>query len=235
MRCSSTAMDGARHAETPTALSKQASNSRQLHSLLHHQPVFYNICLGSSTLPVSSPSAPEYIQNQTTKIGKKALNTTMSSSQSSTSSPSNLPPLNSYITTHNSAGKAIATTHPASWWVGANQGIAFDVVYTTSAMPVDMNDDRDVKQHEDLMAAGKLGLVNRGGTVCRIVDFPPENQPLMHRTQSLDYGVVLEGSLEMWLDSGECHVLNRGDVAVQVSVPRCELRLACSLCCDQGC
>ena len=119
----------------------------------------------------------------------------MSSSQSSTSSPSDLPALKSYITTHDSAGKAIASTHPATWWVGANRGIAFDVVYTTSAMPVDMNADKDVKQHDELMAAGKLGLVNRGGTVCRIVDFPPENVPLMHRTQSLDYGVVLELSL----------------------------------------
>lgn len=37
----------------------------------------------------------------------------------------------------------------------------------------------------------------------------------MHRTQSLDYGVVLEGEIEMELDGGEIKVLKRGDVAVQ--------------------
>ena len=37
----------------------------------------------------------------------------------------------------------------------------------------------------------------------------------MHRTQSLDYGVVLEGEVEMILDGGETRLLRRGDVAVQ--------------------
>jgi hypothetical protein len=37
----------------------------------------------------------------------------------------------------------------------------------------------------------------------------------MHRTVSLDYGVVLEGEVELVLDSGEVRLLKRGDVAVQ--------------------
>lgn len=37
----------------------------------------------------------------------------------------------------------------------------------------------------------------------------------MHRTVSLDYGVVLEGEVELVLDSGETRLLKRGDVAVQ--------------------
>ena len=37
----------------------------------------------------------------------------------------------------------------------------------------------------------------------------------MHRTQSLDYGVVLEGELEMILDDGVTRMMRRGDVAVQ--------------------
>ena len=60
-----------------------------------------------------------------------------------------------------------------------------------------------------------LGLVNPNGTICRIVDFAPNCEPLMHRTQSLDYGVVLEGELEMVLDDGVTRVMGRGDVAVQ--------------------
>ena len=53
------------------------------------------------------------------------------------------------------------------------------------------------------------------GTVCRFVDFAPGKEPYMHRTESLDYGVVLEGTLELLLDSGENRVMKRGDVCVQ--------------------
>lgn len=37
----------------------------------------------------------------------------------------------------------------------------------------------------------------------------------MHRTTSLDYGVVLEGEVELILDSGETRLLKRGDTCVQ--------------------
>lgn len=37
----------------------------------------------------------------------------------------------------------------------------------------------------------------------------------MHRTVSLDYGVVLEGEIELVLDSGESRIMKRGDVSVQ--------------------
>ena len=37
----------------------------------------------------------------------------------------------------------------------------------------------------------------------------------MHRTVSIDYGVVLEGTVELVLDSGETRVMRRGDVCVQ--------------------
>lgn len=34
----------------------------------------------------------------------------------------------------------------------------------------------------------------------------------MHRTVSIDYGVVLEGEIELTLDSGESRIMRRGDV-----------------------
>jgi quercetin dioxygenase-like cupin family protein len=37
----------------------------------------------------------------------------------------------------------------------------------------------------------------------------------MHRTVSLDYGVVLEGEVDLVLYSGETRRLRRGDIAVQ--------------------
>lgn len=43
---------------------------------------------------------------------------------------------------------------------------------------------------------------------------PGETSP-MHRTTSLDYGVVLEGEIELILDGGEKRVMRRGDTCVQ--------------------
>jgi quercetin dioxygenase-like cupin family protein len=37
----------------------------------------------------------------------------------------------------------------------------------------------------------------------------------MHKTASLDYGIVLEGEIELVLDSGETRLMRKGDVCVQ--------------------
>jgi quercetin dioxygenase-like cupin family protein len=37
----------------------------------------------------------------------------------------------------------------------------------------------------------------------------------MHRTVSLDYGIVLIGEIELVLDSGEVKLMKQGDVCVQ--------------------
>lgn len=140
----------------------------------------------------------------------------------STSRPQNpgqlskLPGVTHYLTGHDSAGKAIVQSAREGSWSGLlDDSIAFNVVYTTSEFPASLNDDKDITTHDELMSSKKLGLVNASGTVCRMVDFGPGNEPLMHRTESLDYGVVLEGSMEMILDSGETKLMHRGDVAVQ--------------------
>lgn len=51
--------------------------------------------------------------------------------------------------------------------------------------------------------------------MCRILDFAPGHDCMMHQTQSVDYGIVLEGSIRLVLDSGETQLMGRGDVAVQ--------------------
>lgn len=129
---------------------------------------------------------------------------------------SNLPALTRYITGHNANGEAIVQSEgPAAWRSYDDNSMDFNVIYTTSQFPADMNNDLDIAAHEKKVALGKLGLVSPGGTVCRVVDFAPGNPGLMHRTQSLDYGIVLEGEIEMLLDSGDTRTLKRGDIAVQ--------------------
>lgn len=128
-----------------------------------------------------------------------------------------LPQPTRYITTHNSTTEkaVVHSSEEAAWQSLDDDSMGFSVPFTTSKFPVDMNDEKDIREHEKLINSGKLGLVNPGGTVCRYVDFAPENKPIMHRTVSLDYGILLDGEIEMILDSGEKHVLKRGDIAVQ--------------------
>ena len=127
-----------------------------------------------------------------------------------------LRPLTTYITGHNAEKQAIVHSKvPANWKPHVENSMAFNVAYTTSEFPADLNNDADIKKHQALVESGKLGLVNPNGTVCRIVDFRPDAPSLMHRTISLDYGIVLEGEVDMELTSGEVVRMKRGDVAVQ--------------------
>jgi uncharacterized cupin superfamily protein len=128
---------------------------------------------------------------------------------------SNLPQLQTLITSHNADGKAIIHSAREFPWQSIDEDkMAFSVVYSTSSFPPDLNNEVDINTHDTLMTKG-VGLVNPGGTIIRCVDFAPGDRCEMHRTQSLDYGIILEGSVDMLLDSGERQSMKRGDVAVQ--------------------
>ena len=52
------------------------------------------------------------------------------------------------------------------------------------------------------------------GTVFRLVEYQPEVAPRNHRTETVDYAVVLSGEIDMELDGAVVH-LRAGDVLVQ--------------------
>ena len=59
------------------------------------------------------------------------------------------------------------------------------------------------------------GLTLERGSVIRIVDMMPGGVSPMHRTNSIDYGMVLSGEVELELDDGAKTLLGPGDVIVQ--------------------
>ena len=64
------------------------------------------------------------------------------------------------------------------------------------------------------MREGKFTMI-QNGSVFRILDFKPGLERRMHRTDSIDYIVVMSGEIDMELDNGvEVH-LKQGDVMVQ--------------------
>jgi quercetin dioxygenase-like cupin family protein len=61
---------------------------------------------------------------------------------------------------------------------------------------------------------GKFTMIENG-SVFRILDFRPGIQKRVHRTDSIDYIVVMSGEIDMELESGTEVHLKAGDVMVQ--------------------
>ncbi|KAJ5245817.1 hypothetical protein N7468_000800 [Penicillium chermesinum] len=138
------------------------------------------------------------------------------------SEASRMPPVTRYITGHNAAGKAIvqsssqiSTNLGDHFRPGVKNDMGFNVVYATSQFPPNLNDDADIAAHERITQSGLLGLTNPNGVVLRAMDFPPGAPAALHRTQSLDYGIVLHGEVEMVMEEGEPVRLRPGDIAIQ--------------------
>ncbi|KKY16831.1 putative cupin domain containing protein [Phaeomoniella chlamydospora] len=127
---------------------------------------------------------------------------------------------NRYITDHDSTGKTtfddtVPSLLPWQSIGGTSKGSdLFSLVYATEEFPVQLTDKQDVQVYRKFVE-NKPGITIRGGTVLRYVDIAPGATSPMHRTISLDYGVVLEGEVESILDSGEKRLLKRGDILIQ--------------------
>lgn len=85
---------------------------------------------------------------------------------------------------------------------------AFATIWSTPEVPVNLNDDTDG-------SLADVGLTLNGGSVIRVVDMLPGGESPMHRTNSLDYGIVMTGAVELELDDGAVELCRAGDVIVQ--------------------
>ncbi|RKF62046.1 putative cupin domain-containing protein [Erysiphe neolycopersici] len=144
---------------------------------------------------------------------------------------SGLPQFHRHITTHSKKGKSIfdGSIPSAAKWQhicpipNKSPMVSFFLAYTTFGFPVDMNPPKDGSSNQPLdieLYREKLTnppdeLSYDNASVLRYVDFAPATPPFMHRTQSIDYGIVIEGEIELILDSGEKRLLKRGDSCIQ--------------------
>ena len=81
------------------------------------------------------------------------------------------------------------------------------VIWTTEGFPVNNDDDADTSTR-------KVGTTLANGCVFRVVEFGPGVSPRNHRTDSIDFAVVMKGEIDMELDGTSVH-LKAGDVLVQ--------------------
>jgi mannose-6-phosphate isomerase-like protein (cupin superfamily) len=87
-------------------------------------------------------------------------------------------------------------------------GAAYSVIWSSEGFPVDNDGDEDPSNK-------KIATTIDNGTVFRVVSFGPGVSPRNHRTDSVDYAVVMSGEIDMELDDGVVVHLNAGDVLVQ--------------------
>lgn len=133
--------------------------------------------------------------------------------------PKQLRPTSRFITGHNSEGKSVFETSmsPEAPVRKAPDGMEIFFNYGTQGFPVQLSDNQDLQTYQHLIEDWP-GIVVPNGTAARIVDFPPGCVTPMHRSLSLNYNFVIEGEVEVILDSGEVRRLGPGDMLVQRAI-----------------
>lgn len=155
----------------------------------------------------------------------------------------NLPDIRRIVTGHDDQGRAVVLSNGALPHVTRpplQPGLAFHEVWNTAAMPVPVaaEEDEPTNRHRDT-APPSLGTIirfvdippeGRDGPDFDVAQAEelfgavglaenakhtlPGRHPLMHRTESVDYGIVISGEIVLLLDEDEV-VLRPGDVVVQ--------------------
>lgn len=93
----------------------------------------------------------------------------------------------------------------------SSSGGSSTLIWCTDAMPAEIAAGEAVED----MGARKIGTPPPpNGTRFAVLDFPPGTVSPMHRTETIDYVIVISGELEMDMDDSTVK-LRAGDVLVQ--------------------
>ncbi len=110
------------------------------------------------------------------------------------------------VTGHNKEGKSVVKWDRKIEPVPGRPGFSNIPLWATKKLPAEMT--------EEDPNTWKLGTSLAGGSVFRFARYEPGVAARWHRTDSVDYAIVISGEIWMELDEGEVH-LNRGDVVIQ--------------------
>ncbi len=113
------------------------------------------------------------------------------------------------VTGHDKDGRAIVEIdEDVTNQVSARPLTEASVIWTSEGFPI--NNDGFEERNDKA-----TGTTLAGGTVFRVLRLEPGHTPRVHRTDSLDYAVIMSGEIDMELEAGEFVHLKAGDVVVQ--------------------
>jgi quercetin dioxygenase-like cupin family protein len=112
------------------------------------------------------------------------------------------------VTGHDDSGRAVVTIDEISRNVISRRPSHEScVIWSTGSFPTDNGSALDG-------ATRPVASTDPNGSVFRIVEYAPGVAPRNHRTESIDYAVVMAGEIDMEIDGATVH-LRQGDVLVQ--------------------
>jgi quercetin dioxygenase-like cupin family protein len=124
----------------------------------------------------------------------------------------NYPPIRRVVTGHDANNVAkVFIDAPATNAKYPQAGTVSTMMWCTDSAPCKMPLGEDIED----MGARVIGTPPPPkGTRFAVIDFPPGNHPHMHRTETIDYVIVIEGEIEMDMDDSTVK-LKAGDIMVQ--------------------
>jgi quercetin dioxygenase-like cupin family protein len=112
------------------------------------------------------------------------------------------------VTGHDDNGRALVKIDGVAKNVFTSRpGASACNIWTTAQSPANNDGDSD----EGLR---KVAMTLKNGTIFRVIEFAPGVEARNHRTDSIDYIIVMSGEIDMELDDSVVH-LKAGDVMVQ--------------------
>ncbi|KAJ7087042.1 hypothetical protein C8R43DRAFT_908988 [Mycena crocata] len=125
-------------------------------------------------------------------------------------------PVRRVVTGHTPAGKSTVvadTVQPPTFWSPESTSPIYDLCRTGGSPPAIDSELTQGKWLDEIVQNPEH--VSKEGSVFRVFEFSPGTVSPMHRTVSLDYGIVAKGSIVLELDDGKRITLNKGDTIVQ--------------------
>ena len=122
------------------------------------------------------------------------------------------PPIRRVVTGHDAHEVAkVIIDGAAANWKSSSPGTVSTLIWSTDTTPADIAVGEAI---EDLGARVIGTAPPAHGTRFAVIDFPPGNSGRNHRTETIDYVIVIAGEIDMDLDDSTVR-LRAGDVMVQ--------------------
>src|ERR1041385_1235565 len=121
------------------------------------------------------------------------------------------------VTGHDANGKAIVASDERMTGVSAANRpyISRCEIWSTDRMPVDNSEGAAAEAQRKGYVVRHNYVGSGQGTVVRITEFAPGAPKFMHRTETVDYAILLSGECDLELDDGKTVHMTQGDIVVQ--------------------